>query len=223
MPELTRLEDVFVLDLGADENRFHPDWMRELDAAFADVEAAAGPRALVTVATGKFWSNGLDLAWVGAHPEELGHYVDTLHDLVARLISLPVPTVAAVQGHAFAAGAILALAHDHRVMRADRGFICLPEVDIQIPFTPGLTAFLRSRLTPPIARRMMISGHRYGGAEALAAGIVDETADEDTVRQRGIDLAASLTTKAGPTLGTIKTRLDEDVLRALQDRSANTV
>ncbi|MFG2193348.1 enoyl-CoA hydratase-related protein [Streptomyces sp. NPDC048639] len=221
MPQLTRFDDVFVLDLGSDENRFHPDWMREVNDALGEIEAATGPRALTTVATGKFWSNGLDLAWVGAHPEELIPYADSMHDLVARLLALPVPTVAAVQGHAFAAGAILALAHDYRVMRADRGYICLPEVDIEIPFTPGLTALIRSRLTPQTAHRMVTSGHRYGGDEALAAGIVDETADQDTVRQRSIDLAASLAAKAGPTLGTIKVRLYQDVLRALRDRAAN--
>ena len=63
-----------------------------------------------------------------------------VHELLARLLEIGVPTVAAIQGHAFAAGAMLALAHDERVMRADRGWSCLPEVDINIPFTPGMSA-----------------------------------------------------------------------------------
>ena len=67
-------------------------------------------------------------------------YVGRVQGMLARFLTLPVPTAAAVVGHAFGAGAMLALAHDFRVMRADRGYFCFPEVDIRIPFTPGMAA-----------------------------------------------------------------------------------
>ena len=98
--------------------------------------------ALVTVANGKFYSNGLDLQWLSANGEKAQWYVDRVHGLFARVLTLPVPTIAAINGHAFGAGAMLALAHDFRVMRTDRGFFCLPEVDIRIPFTPGMAALV---------------------------------------------------------------------------------
>ncbi|MBJ7452040.1 MAG: enoyl-CoA hydratase/isomerase family protein, partial [Blastococcus sp.] len=135
MPTLDRSGDVFVLDLGDTENRFHPDWLTAVNASLDEVEQAEGPRALVTTATGKFFSNGLDLDWLAGHEAERGGYVSGVQHLLARVLALPLPTVAAIQGHAFAAGAMLTLSHDVRVMRADRGFWCLPEVDIQIPFT----------------------------------------------------------------------------------------
>ena len=95
---------------------------------------------LVTAASGKFYSNGLDLEWLGAHSEQSEAYVVSVHELFARLLTLPLITVAALQGHTFAAGAMWSLAHDFRVMRADRGFWCLPEADIGIPFTRGMSA-----------------------------------------------------------------------------------
>ena len=107
-----------------------------------------GPRALVTAATGKFFSNGLDLEWLGAHGDQNEDYIARVHALFARVLALPVVTVAALQGHTFAAGAMLALAHDLRVMRADRGFWCLPEADIGIPFATGMSALIQARLTP---------------------------------------------------------------------------
>src|SRR4051794_39337380 len=102
MPNLDRDGDVFLLDLGDGENRFHPDWIAAVSAALDEVAAAPAPWALVTTARGKIWSNGLDLDWLGEHQDEVDGYVDAIHTLLARTLALPVPTVAAVQGHVFA-------------------------------------------------------------------------------------------------------------------------
>jgi Delta3-Delta2-enoyl-CoA isomerase len=221
MPSLTRTGDVFVLDLGDTENRFHPDWLSAVSAALDQVAAAEGPRALVTAATGKFWSNGLDLEWLGQHRERFASYALSVQEVFARVLELPVPTVAALQGHTFAAGGMLALAHDFRVMRADRGFFCLPEVDIHIPFTAGMSALVQSRLQPQVAHEVMTTGRRYGGVEALAAGIVDVTAGDGEVLKVAVERAAALAGKAAPVLGTIKQRMYAPVLSTLRDAEAN--
>jgi enoyl-CoA hydratase/carnithine racemase len=216
VPTLDRDGDVRILDLGSDENRFSPDWLASVGEVLAEIAAADGPRALVTRATGKFWSNGLDLDWLGAHGDQLASYVDSIHAVFARVLTLPVPTVAAVQGHCFAGGAMLALAHDWRYMRADRGFFCLPEVDIHIPFTPGMSALIQSKLTPATATDVMTTGQRYGGLDAAAAGLVTDAVDEDKLMARAVEHAAALTGKAGPTLGTIKERMYAGAVTALR-------
>jgi enoyl-CoA hydratase/carnithine racemase len=217
MPTLTRDGDVFVLNLGDSENRFHPDWLAQVDEHLDAVESADGPRALVTTATGKFFSNGLDLDWVGAHTDQFLGYVISVHAMLARVLALPVATVAAVQGHAFAGGGMLALAHDFRVMRADRGFFCLPEVDINIPFSRGMSALIQGRLSKKAAHEAMTTARRYGGTDALAAGIVDAVAHEDDVLSTAIELGTPLAGKAGTTLGTIKSRMYAEALAALRD------
>src|SRR6476619_1688794 len=204
MPTLEHHDEVFVLDLGDSENRFHPDWLAAVDAALDEVEGADGPRALVTAATGKFFSNGLDLDWLSAHADRHEEYVISVHALLARMLALPVITVSALQGHTFAAGAMLSLAHDLRVMRADRGFWCLPEADIGIPFTPAMSALIQARLTPQTAHQAMTTPRRYGGAAALAAGIVVRAVHESAVRRPAVEIAAAQAAKAGTTLATIK-------------------
>jgi enoyl-CoA hydratase/carnithine racemase len=218
MPTLDRQDDVFVLDLGDTENRFHPDWLASVNAALDEVEQVDGARALVTAATGKFFSNGLDLEWLMSHGDQHHEYVVAVHGLLARVLSLPLITVAALQGHAFAAGAMLSLAHDFRVMRADRGFWCLPEADINIPFTPGMSALIQARLTPRAAHEAMTTARRYGGRDALAAAIVDHAVDEDAVRSTAVEIATAQVGKAGPTLGTIKSRMYAPALEALRDK-----
>ncbi len=207
MPHLDRDGEVFVLDLGDDENRFNPTWVGEVGGLLDQVAGTDGPRALVTRATGKFWSNGLDLVWLGEHAEEAGPFIASVHALFARVLSLPVPAVAACQGHVFAAGAMLALAHDARVMRADRGYFCLPEVDIHIPFTPGMGALIQARLAPQAAHEAMTTGRRYGGGDAVVAGIVEEAVAEEQVLAVALERARGLAGKAGPTLGAIKEQM----------------
>jgi enoyl-CoA hydratase/carnithine racemase len=219
MASLEREGELFVLDLGDTENRFTLDAIREVNAALDEVAAADGPRALVTKATGKIWSNGLDLDWLLAHPDDSRTYVGDVQEIFVKFLTLPVPTVAAIGGHAFAAGMMMALSHDFRIMRSDRGFLCLPEVDLQIPFTWGMSALIAARLTPQVAHEAMVTGKRYGGELAAALAIVDQAVSEDEVLTVAKELIAPLAGKAGPSMGTIKKRLYAEVIRQL--RSVN--
>ncbi len=205
MPTLKRDDDVYVLDLGADENRFHPDWLAAVNTALDEVEGAPAP--LVTTASGRIYSNGLDLDWLGQHGDQLQSYVGDVHALLARMLEFPVPTVAAVPGHVFAAGAMFALAHDFRVMRADRGFFCLPEVDINIPFTPGMAALIQAKLTPATAHEAMTTGRRFGGTDAAAAGLVDTAVAEEEVLPTALARARGLAGKNPQTLKAIKAQM----------------
>ena len=129
-------DKIAVLTLGTDENRFSPEWLDTVAAHLDDIEQNA--HGLVTAGLGKFYSNGLDLDWLMANGDRTGWYVGRVQELFARILGFPLPTVAAINGHAFGAGAMVAIAHDFRVMRDDRGYFCFPEIDIRIPFTPGM-------------------------------------------------------------------------------------
>jgi enoyl-CoA hydratase/carnithine racemase len=215
MPRLDRDGDVCLLHLGDDENRFTQDWVAATRALLDEIAAMPAPVALVTVAGGKFWSNGLDLDWLGSHLDQAPAYIGEVQGLMSQLLTLPVPTVAAIQGHCFAAGAMVALAHDWRTMRADRGFFCLPEVDLGIPFTVGMDSLIRAKLPVASAVEAMTTGRRYGGNDAHTAGIVTAAVDEADVLSRALEIAGPLAAKAGPTLGTIKQRMFATVVRDL--------
>jgi len=217
MIDLDRHGDVFVLHMRAGENRMSPPFLRAFGAALDAVEKAEGPAALVTTGEGKFYSNGLDLAWLGGVGRaEVGPFLRAVHGLFARLLAFPRPTVAALAGHAFAAGAMLALAHDLRVMRADRGFFCLPEVDLRLALQPGMTALVKARLRKQVAHEAIVTGRRYGGAEALSRGVADEIASESELLPRAIALAAELAAKDPATLAALKRGLHAETLRVLE-------
>lgn len=204
MIESERDGEVFVFRMVADENRFNPEMLAAFDEALSEVEGSEGAAAVVLTGEGKFFSNGLDLDWMGQNTDRVGEVVTGLQGLYARLLSFPTTVVAAINGHAFAGGGMLALACDQRVMREDRGFFCLPEVDIRIPFSPGMAALVQAKLTPAVAHQVMLTGRRYGGGEAEAAGIVDAAFPESGVLPAAIERAAELAAKDRGTVAAIK-------------------
>lgn len=193
---LERHGDVFLLHWHDGENRFHRDSVDALTRALDTVEAAAAPRALVVVGDGKYWSNGLDLDWMSAQGGEVARgFVEDVHRLLVRLLLFPCPTVAALNGHAFAGGAMLAMACDLRIMREDRGYWCLPEADLGLPLTPVMHAVVAAKLPRVTAHEAILTGRRYGAGEAVDAQIVHEAVALDDVRPRALARAASLAGK----------------------------
>lgn len=213
-PTLRWDDKIAILGLGEDENRFSPEFLDAINEQLDEIQQT-GAQGLVTTAAGKFYTNGLDLDWLGAHADQAQSYVARVQALLARVLTFPMPTAAAVTGHAFGAGAMLAMAHDVRVMRADRGFFCFPEVDIRIPFTDGMAALIQAKLTPRAAVASMTTGRRFGGAEAAEFGIVDATAPEAEVTAAATDLLRPLGGKDPGTLGAIKQTMFREAARAL--------
>jgi enoyl-CoA hydratase/carnithine racemase len=206
MIRLERHGHVRVLHMDDGENRFNARSVTELHHALDEVEAVEGSCALVTTGAGKFYSNGLDLEWLGSG-QATPAFLPSVHALLDRLMRIDVYTVAAVNGHAFAAGAMLAAAHDAVVMRTDRGYWCLPEIDLGLPLTPEMYAALAAKLPRATLADAALSGRRYTAAEALEAGIVTETAPDDQVLGRAVERAEAMAAKNRSVLATHKALL----------------
>lgn len=214
-------ESVTLARMDAGENRFHPAMLDALEALLDDLERSDEPRALVVAGTGKFFSNGLDLEYMSSNPHDAEATLARVHALFGRVLGLELPTVAAVNGHAFAAGAMLALCFDQAVMREDRGYFCLPEADLGLPFTPGMNALLKARLSPATAHEAMVTARRFNAREAQAAGIVSEVASEGEVVERAVIRAQALAGKPRHAIAAIKRGLYESALDLLAPAPTN--
>ncbi|MEZ4394511.1 MAG: enoyl-CoA hydratase-related protein [Polyangiales bacterium] len=216
MINLSREGSVFVLRMCLGENRFNPEFVAAMNAALDEVERSGTPSALVTTGEGKFYSNGLDLAWMATGVDVVA-FTRTVHQLLGRVLCFPRPTVAAVNGHAFAGGGMLMLAHDAAVMREDRGFFCLPEADIGIPFTDPMFALIAARLPQPVLHEACTSARRYGGPDAARAGVVSAALPEAEVLPAAIARAEALAGKEPATLQAIKRGLYAPALKLLEE------
>lgn len=225
---VARVGEVTVIDLGGGDNRLSPDVLSEFHGVLDELEAGSGPRALVTRATGKIWSNGLDLDHMAAEPDDFWTYLAEVERLLARVLVLGVPTVAAVTGHAFGAGAMLSLCHDTTVMRSDRGYWCLPEIDLGMELSAGEHTLVQAKLPPATVNLALTTGHRFDAAAAVAAGIAQESCSDEELAGRAVEIAAARAAKATPTLaglklgmyGSVAERIRDDITEALEQHAA---
>ncbi len=205
-----------MLHLGDGENLVDRDFLAAAGAALDEVESEHAGATLVTTADGKFFSNGFDLTLLlGLRGAELGEFIGAACGLLARVLTFPAPTVAAVNGHTFGVAAMLALAHDQRVMREDRGWWCLPEIDLGMQFHPFMQALITARLPTAVVHEAMLSGRRYTAPDALAAGVVDEVAPAGALVARAAARAQPWAGKDPKVLARIKRDLHAAVLAEL--------
>ncbi|PKS05557.1 hypothetical protein jhhlp_008074 [Lomentospora prolificans] len=141
------------------------------DTALDTLQSTQPPGVLITTsALPKFYSNGLDLSHASSTPT---FWTDALYPLWRKLLSFPMPTVALLNGHAFAAGLMLAMFHDYRIMNPQKGFVCLNEVDFGALLKAPMSSIFREKVPAATYRGLVLEGKRFTGPEALEGGIVD--------------------------------------------------
>jgi len=201
--EVTDHDGVTVLSLGDDENRFSGPFAAGLRSTLASTADPGGP--LVITADGKFFSNGLDLEWLGGQePDAVAAAFADIYGLLADLLQYPGVVVSAINGHAFGAGVMVAAVSDIRIQREDRGFFCLPEVDLGMAMSAQFDALLRAKYPTNVVLRALLSGERHGGQRAVEAGLVDEAVPEAELVARAIEVARGYIDKSPETIGRIK-------------------
>jgi enoyl-CoA hydratase/carnithine racemase len=216
MIQLRREGPVAILTMGAGENRFNRAFVADVNARLDEVVGLDPPVALVSTGSEKFYSNGLDIAWMMEQgPEVSRTFLQDALALIGRILTLPCYTVAAVNGHAFGAGAQLAVAHDLRLMRTGRGYWCMPEIDMQVPLHPAMVAILQARVPLATVHEAIVTGRRWTAEDAVAAGIMDRAVGEEALLPAAIEAAAAMAAKASPSMGRLKQSLYPGVLEAI--------
>ena len=174
MIDLEKKNDIFILTLTGEENRWNTEFVRVIAQAVDEIEASQGAAALVTTASSrKFFSNGLDLDWLEtAEEQDRAAFLPEFMALMGRLITLPVPSVCAINGHAFGAGFMMALCHDVRLMREDRGFACANEIEIGMVIPDPELALFKHKLPANVFFETVQLARRWTGKDAADVGIV---------------------------------------------------
>lgn len=181
---------VFLMTMCSKQNMFSPDSIKSFDRVFdlvveeavkrARQDPAVTRAALVTTGHSKFYSTGLMLQEPSVQAD-LPHFLAKQYlPLMGKLLVLPMVTVAAINGHAFAGGMTMALSHDFRVMREKRGFMCMNEVELPSPVPSGMAAVARAKISDPaVVRDCLLEAKRFTAEEARAHNFIDALARDE--------------------------------------------
>jgi len=200
------------------DNRLTPDFNQTFLLAL-DIIVHRLPKGVVitTSSITKFYSNGLDYESAIRDPNFFPH---SLYPLWRRLISYPMPTIAVLNGHAFAGGLMTAMMHDYRVMNPHKGFLCLNELDFGAALQPAMASVFRVKLSMTTFRNMVLESKRFPALEALKEGIIDGVGGiDETLAFVG---EMKLTEKAqGKSYGKIKEELYREIIKDLDEGSVS--
>jgi enoyl-CoA hydratase/carnithine racemase len=213
-------EHVAVVTLNDGENHFNPRFLNSFLSVLDEIENQTKAKTLVvTSAHEKIFSNGIDLAWLvpviqKGDVQEAKNFFNLLNSLFKRIVTYPLLTVAAISGHAFAGGAILCCAFDFRFMRSDRGYFCFPEIDLGIPFLPGMNALLKKAIPLYKLEEMEYTGIRLTAAMCQEHHIITQACTLPDLMPQAMAFAKSLHKKRS-VIREMKVRLNKDIIHAI--------
>lgn len=162
---------VAIMIMNNGENRQNLEWAEAMMSTYEEIIADQEIKALVLTSNDpKNFSQGVDVEWMTKKLSKqdftsVNKWLQKNHEVFKAMMLAPVPTIAAVTGHAFGNGAMLAGACDFRFMRADRGYFCLPEIDLGIQFIPSMLEWMKRIMPYHFFIRLLLSGERVTAAE----------------------------------------------------------
>ena len=228
--EATNGSVIYVITLADGENRFYPESIERINKALDSIEGdcrgldPTTKSGLIITGENKYFSVGLDLqSFYKGDPENVQKYFErTYCRLIARIVTWPMITIAAINGHAIAGGLVLALACDYRVMggAGQRGWLAMNEIQLPSSIPTGMLAILQAKLggRPDVLRECLLQGHRFNSQEAKDDGWIDLLADSPkAVLESALMLAKEKghVAKKGPFVQVIKQSMYRDALKIL--------
>jgi enoyl-CoA hydratase len=194
----------------------------EFATALEGVENNDSIAALVVTGAGSCFSAGLDLKAVPTYDRaQQQAMVMQVNRLFGGLYRLPLPTIAAMNGHAIAGGVILLLACDYRIGAEGDYKIGLAEARVGVPFPVAAMALVQSELSNSVGRKMVLTARNWNPQKALSMGVVDELQPPEQLLPRSIEMAQEMATLPRTVYGRIKRDLKRTALERIDDAIRN--
>lgn len=191
-------------------------YLREISATLGRI-AEGDAAALVLTGAGTTFSAGLDLREVPSYGKaQQTELVDALNETLLQLYSFPVPTVAAMNGHAVAGGLLFALCCDYRIALEGNYRFGLAEVRVGIPYPVNAMAVVKAELSHLMARELALLGRNLSARQALARGVVDELCEKPQLPARSLELAVELARYPREAFARVKRQLRGEVIERMQ-------
>ncbi|MBL4798700.1 MAG: enoyl-CoA hydratase/isomerase family protein [Oleispira sp.] len=219
--ELAYQGTVAVLTMNTEENRQNPEFLTVFNKQLDVIEANEKIKAVVLASSSdKSWSLGIDLIWMSQPTntaEIIADFMTEITSLIKRIVTFPMPIIAALNGHTYGNGAVLACACDFRFMKSDKGYFCFPEVDVLVPFFPSMLPVIGKAIPQTLFNRLAMSGQRVNAQVLLENKVVEDTFANAEELQVGVLEFAQQFNKNRWIYGQNKTQMNKQVLLTMKE------
>lgn len=221
--EWRKENNVAIVEMCNGPNKMNQDFVESMKNCLDSVLDDTDIQSMILTSTDeKNFSQGIDVEWIGGklqarENQTVISFMYGMNDIFKRLLLFPVPVIAAINGHAYGNGAIISCACDFRFMRKDRGFFCFPEVDVSIPFLPGMIGFVRKAIPEYTFNQMLLSGQRMPAPDLEKAHVIVKACDQEALMPEALAYAASFGKKRG-IFQELKKRMHKDLIRIMDEQ-----
>jgi len=186
-------------------NALNEPMIEEIGSCFSQLETDDSVKAIILGGAGKFFSFGFDIPeFLTYSKEEFFRHLTKFVSVCTQIYLFPKPVVAALNGHTMAAGCILALACDYRIMVSGKAKISINEITLGASVDAGCVEMLRHLVGGRNAERILFSGAMYSAEEAERLGLVDKVVDEANLREEAAKIAWDFSAKDSAAFRSIK-------------------
>lgn len=213
---------VAVISMCNGANRQDLEFGTQLNRCFDEILKDEGVSSIViTSSDEKNFSQGVDVEWLTERMALkefviVKQFMYEMNAVFKRLLLMPVPVIAAINGHAYGNGAILSCACDFRFMTADKGFFCFPEVNVNIPFLPGMLAFVQKAIPEYLFNQMLLTGNPVDAGELERHNVIVQSGvDKDDMMQKAVAFAEQFQ-KNRPIFAELKKRKYKEIIEVIE-------
>jgi enoyl-CoA hydratase/carnithine racemase len=222
-------QTIAIISMCNGANKQNLDFVNAMNQCFDEVLADSEISSIILTSTDeKNFCQGIDVEWLGQKMQEqdfdsIKQFMHGMNGIFKRILYMPVPVIAAINGHAFGNGAMIACTCDFRFMKKDKGFFCFPEVDISIPFLPGMIKFVRKAIPEYKFNEMILSGKRVGAQELEDNHVIVKASDNaEELQKDAIEFARTFNKKRG-IFGELKKRMHKDIIAAMETEDTKVI
>ena len=222
-------ESVAIISMCNGPNKQNLNFVNDMNRCFDEILLDTEIYSIILTSTDeKNFSQGIDVEWLGQKMNEqdfdsIKAFMYGMNGIFKRILFMPVPVIAAINGHAFGNGAMLARTCDFRFMKKDRGFFCFPEVDISIPFLPGMIKFVRKSIPEYKFNEMILSGKRLDAQELEDSHVIVKASEnKDALLKESLEFAKTFMKKRG-IFGELKKRMHKDIIQVMEEEDSKII
>jgi len=220
---------VAVIKMCNGANRQNLEFTAQMHQCFDEIEDDKDIYAIVLTSTdAKNFSQGIDVEWMMGKMDDkdfdsIKLFMHSTNKIFKRILFMPLPVIAAINGHAFGNGAMLACTCDFRFMTKNKGFFCFPEVDIDIPFLPGMIEFVRKAIPEYQFNEMILSGKRVVAKELEKTHVIVKACEnKERLFKDALEFAKTFTKKR-PIFCELKKRMHKNIIKVMETQDVKHI